>query len=178
MKRWPQLRGGLIALAITIGLVDGCPLPPPQYVAAWQRPIVDVVRPVQRAVMTPFRWITRVFLVTQRWALFQVAPRDRYRLEVEGRRGDDWQLVFRAGDPAHDEYAGLLLDERVRGAWNPLDRPAMQFGPFSDWFLGKVLADHPEYGAARLRFERIVLAPEDGEVRGTGAFVMPMERSR
>ena len=168
----------MIALAITVGLVDGCPLPPSEYAASWQRPIVDVVRPVQRALMTPFRWITRVFVVTQRWGLFQVAPRDRYRLDVEGRRGESWELVFRAGDPDHDAYAGLLLDERVRGAWNPTDRAAPQFGPFSDWFLGTVLADHPEYAAARLQLERVVLAPEDGEVRGSGTFVMRQERVR
>jgi hypothetical protein len=175
-KRWPQVRAGAIALAIVIGLIDGCPLPQPGYEAPWQQPIVDVVRPVQRALMRPFMWIQRALVVTQRWALFQIAPSERYRLEVHGKRGGAWELLFRAGDPDHDAYAALLLDERVRGAWNPTDRPPLQLRPFAQWFLGHVLAEHAELSAARLRFERVVL--EDGEVRGTGAYVMPMERAR
>ena len=178
MSWWPQARAGLIALAIAVGLVEGCPLPPRQYASAWQLPIIDVVRPIQNVVLTPFRWITQVAYVSQRWSLFQVAPRNTFRLEVEGQRGDAWELVYRAGDADHDEYDDLLLDDRVRGAWYATERAARQFGPFSAWFLGKVLADHPEYGAARLRFERVVLVPEDGTIRGTGAFVMPMERRR
>ena len=175
-KRWPHARAGLIALAIAIGLVDGCPLPPPAYVRPWQAPIVDVLRPIQREVLRPFRWVQRALLVTQRWALFQVADRDRYRLEVAGQRGGAWELLFRAGDPDHDAYATLLLDERVRGAWNPTDHAALQFLEFAPWFLGHVLAEHPELVAARLQFERIVI--EDGEARGTGAYVMPVERRR
>lgn len=168
----------MIALAIVLGLVDGCPLPEPGYVSPRQKPIVDVVRPVQHAVLAPVRWVTRMFRFSQRWALFQVAPRETYRLDVEGQRDNQWELVFRAGDPEHDEYRALLFTDRVRGAWYPAAHPAHQFGPFSEWFLGKVLADHPEYRAARLRFEKVVLAPEDGEVRGTGWYVMPMERAR
>ena len=168
----------MIALAITIGLVDGCPLPESGHVASWQQPIVDVVRPVQRAVLTPLRWVTDLFRFSQRWALFQGARTETFRLEVEGQREGRWELVFRAGDHEHDEYRSLLLAARIRGAWYPDDRPAHQFGPFSDWFLGKVIADHPEYAAARLRFEKVVLAPEDGEVRGSGWYVMPMERAR
>ena len=179
MKRWPQVRAGLIALALAIGLVDGCPLPVPPYDSELQEDIVEAVRPVQRAVMTPFRWITRVFHVTQRWALFQVARRETFRLEVLGRRDDAWELVFRAGDSDHDTYDHLLRDARVRGAWYPAEeRAARQFGPFSAWFLAKVLADHPEYAAVRLQFERVVLEPAEGMVRGTGAFVMRMEKPR
>lgn len=170
------MRAGAIALVIAIGLVDGCPLPPRAYVQPWQAPIVDVVRPLQRTLLWPFRWIQRGLAITQRWALFQVAPRDRYRLEVHGRRGTEWELLFRAGDPAHATYADLLLDERVRGAWNPEDRAARQLGTFAPWFLGHVLADHPELAAARLWFERIVI--EDGTVHGTGLYVMPFERTR
>ncbi|MBL9013060.1 MAG: hypothetical protein JNL83_02725 [Myxococcales bacterium] len=178
MKRWPQVRAGLIALVLAVGLVDGCPLPVPPYDSELQREVVEAVRPVQHVVLTPFRWISRVFHVTQRWALFQVARRETFRLEVAGRRGDTWELLFRAGDGDHDTYRGLLLDARVRGAWYPADRAAHQFGPFSDWFLAKVLADHPEYAAARLQFERVVLEPAEGTVRGTGAFVMRMEKVR
>ncbi|MBA3463620.1 MAG: hypothetical protein H0T46_26925 [Deltaproteobacteria bacterium] len=175
-KRWPRIRAGAIALAIVVGLIEGCPLPEPGYEAPWQQPIVDVVRRVQRVVLRPFMWIQRTLVVTQRWALFQVAARERYRLELQGRRGGDWELMFRAGDPDHAAYAGLLLDERVRGAWNPTDRTPLQFGPFAQWFLGHVLAEDAELSAARIRFERVVL--EDGDVRGTREYVMPMERAR
>lgn len=166
----------MIALALVVGLIDGCPLPPERYVRPWQQPIVDVVRPIQQALMRPFAWVTRVFRVTQRWALFQVAPRDRYRLELWGRHGDRWEVMFRAGDPEHTAYGSLLLDEHLRGAWNPTDRPPGQFGPFAHWFTGKVLDEHPELEAARLQFERIVI--EDGTLTGTGAFVMRIERTR
>lgn len=166
----------MISLVIAIGLVDGCPLPPPGYVASWQAPIVDFVRPIQIEVMRPFRWVQRALLVTQRWALFQVAERDRYRLELHGRTGGSWNLLFRAGDADHTAYAALLLDERVRGTWNPTDRAMRQYGAFSAWFLGHVLAEHPELDAARLWFERIEI--EDGEARSTGKFVMPIVRER
>ena len=179
MKRWPQVRAGLIALALAIGLVDGCPLPAPPYDSELQQDITEAIRPVQRVVLTPVRWITRVFHVTQRWALFQVARRKTFRLEVFGRRGDTWELLFRAGDDDHQTYRGLLLESRVRGTWYPAEeRAPRQFGLFSDWFLAKVLADHPEYAAARLQFERVELEPGEGAVRGTGAFVMRMEKTR
>ena len=50
-RRWPEVRAGLIALAIALGLVDGCPLPAPEHVLPWQAPIVDVVRPIQHAIL-------------------------------------------------------------------------------------------------------------------------------
>ena len=175
-KRWPHARAGLIALAIAIGLVDGCPLPPPAYVAPWQEPIVDAVRPIQEAVMRPFAWIGRALQITQRWALFQAAARDRYRLEVRGRTGTRVDVMFRAGDAAHAAYDELLLDERIRGAWNPTDRPPLQYAAFAQWFLGRVLADHPALDAAELTFERIVIT--GGAIEGTGSYVWPIARSR
>ncbi len=175
-QRWPHVRAQAIALVIAIGLVDGCPLPSPAYVRPWQQGVVDVLRPLQRAVLRPFGWVQRVFYVTQRWALFQSAERDRYRLEVQGRIGSSWLLITRVADPDHDEYSSLLLDERIRGAWNPTDRAMVQYGLFSQWFLGRVLEDHPELDAARIWFERIAI--ERGEAHSTGKYVMPIERER
>lgn len=176
-RRWPEVRAGLIALAIVLGLVDGCPLPSPQYVRPWQAPIVDVVRPIQHAILAPFRWITRHLRFSQRWALFQVAERDAHRLEIDGRvHGGPWQPLFRAGDPAHAAYADLLEQERVRGAWDPTDRPMSQYPALARWLTQRVLDDHPELQAVRLRFEKIVI--DEGTVRGTGIYVYPFGRER
>ena len=122
------MRAIAITLVIAIGLVDGCPLPPAAYVEPWQVPIVDALRPIQEVVMRPFAWVTRALRFSQRWALFQVARRDRYRLELQGRAGGVWSVMFRAGDAEHTAYAELLLDERIRGAWNPMDRMVGQYG--------------------------------------------------
>ena len=176
-RRWPEVRAGLIALAMLLGLVDGCPLPPAPFVRPWQAPIVDVVRPVQQAILTPFRWIPRYLRFSQRWALFQVAEHDGHRLEIQGRvRGGPWQLLFRAGDPDHRAYADILEQERVRGAWDPTDRTRYQYPAFARWLTSRILDDRPELQTVRLRFEKIDI--DDGTVRGTGAYLYPFGRER
>jgi hypothetical protein len=176
-RRWPEVRAGLIALAILIGLVDGCPLPNRANTQAWQEPIVAVARPVQNALMRPFAWVREGGRFTQRWALFATAVRDRYRLEVQGQKRDGtWELLYRAGDPAHRAYADDLEDERVRGAWAPTDRPQERYPDFSRWFARRVLADHPEYNVVRTWFERVVL--ERGVVRGTGTYILHVDTPR
>ncbi|MBA3452785.1 MAG: hypothetical protein H0T42_06830 [Deltaproteobacteria bacterium] len=176
-RRWPEVRAGLIGLAILLGLVEGCPLPPAQYVRPWQAPFVDIVRPVQQTVLTPVRWIPRHLRFSQRWALFQVAERDAHRLEIQGRvLGGPWQPLFRAGDPSHAAYAELLEQERVRGVWDPTDRTMYQYHAFARWLTQRVLDDRPDLQAVRLRFEKIVI--DDGTVRGTGVHVYPFGRER
>jgi hypothetical protein len=177
IRRWPELRAGLIAMAIAIGLVDGCPLPPPGYVKPWQAPVVDLVRPVQRAVLTPFRWINHGLQFSQRWSLFQVAARERFRLEIEGRaQGGPWEVLYRAGDADHAAYAELLHHDRVRGAWDPTDRPSPQYRSFAPWLMDRILVDRPALQAVRMRFEKIVI--ERGEVRGTGIHVYELTTTR
>src|SRR5215211_3208697 len=41
VKRWPEIRAGMVALAIFFGLVDGCPLPPPEHTPAWEQNFVE-----------------------------------------------------------------------------------------------------------------------------------------
>lgn len=175
-RRWPALRAGLIAGAIAIGLVDGCPLPPERDVLPWQRGIVDVVRPVQQAVMTPFAWIPRGLRFSQRWALMQVGPRDRFRFTVEGGTAAGWSVLYRANDPDHAAFADQLENDHVFGTWNPTSRLTGQYTSFSNWFSAYVLAARPELSAVRLSYENIII--EDGELRGTGTFVFPMIRHR
>ncbi|MDX2091928.1 MAG: hypothetical protein SFX73_28960 [Kofleriaceae bacterium] len=176
-RRWPELRAGLIAVAIFLGLLDGCPLPDAAHTRPWNRPLVDVVRPVQRVVLRPFQWVREGVRFSQRWALFAAASQHRYRLEVQGQKADGtWDVLYRAGDPAHRAYADDLEDERVRGAWAPSDRPQERYPDFARWFGRRVLADHPEYTVVRLWFERIVL--ERGEVRGTGTYLLHVDTPR
>jgi len=176
-RRWPEMRAGLIAVAIVLGLVDGCPLPASQDVPGWRAPIVDAARPIQRTVLTPFRWITSSVRFSQRWALFQVASRDAHRLVIDGRPlGGPWQRLFIAGDPEHAAYAEILEQERVRGAWDPTDRPMFQYNAFARWLTGRVLDDHPDLHTVRMRFEKIEIT--DGAVRGTGVYVYPFGRDR
>jgi hypothetical protein len=183
---WPQIRAGLIALALVIGLIDGCPLPPPDDTPAWERGLVDVVRPIQRAVLTPVAWIGRELRVTQRWALFQVADPSRFRMSIEGlvrpagpaRPGEastTWQVLYRAGDDDHRDDAGVLEYRRVRGAWNPTDRLMGQFAPFATWLALRIAAAHPDLVAIRIRYERIAIGA--GEAVPTGQFVWTTERA-
>jgi hypothetical protein len=174
--RWPQLRAGLIALAILFGLIDGCPLPSPSHTPAWERSFVPTIRSVRDVAETPVAWIRRVFAVTQQWSLYQAPIADRYRMWIEGRTKDTWQLVYRAGDPDHTEDASLIEHARVWGEWDPTDAPALEYREFAAWITSRVLEAHPEFSAARVRMERITIG--HGSYTATNQFETPYERGR
>lgn len=157
-----------------IGFVDGCPLP--HRPRPWQQPIVDVVRPVQQTLLGPVAWIGERMRIYQRWALYQAPSSDRYRLWIEGRTGDEWRVLFRAGDEAHQAYADLIDYSRPRGVWDPVRDVPPQYGLFADWMLVRVLADAPTIDAARVRLERVRLG-RDG-VEPTGDFIETRTRER
>ncbi|MFN0250714.1 MAG: hypothetical protein ACKV2T_27790 [Kofleriaceae bacterium] len=196
-RRWPAIRAALIAFAILVGTIDGCPLPPEPHVTAAQRPFVDVLRPVQQKALAPFTWITRGLRFSQRWALMQVGPRERLRFTVEGRTSvasanahvaptnpsessahapRTWVVLYRANDPDHDTFADVLETHHVWGVWNPTDRPMGQYPAFVRWFTAHVLAERPDLAAVRTKYEKVIL--EDGELRATGEFTSAMTRER
>jgi hypothetical protein len=171
------VRAALIGLALVIGLVDGCPLPPEPYVRPWQRGIVDVVRPMQRQALVPFRWVTRTLRFSQRWALMQAADRERYRFTVEGRTASgEWQVLFRANDADHAAFAEVLENHHVLGTWNPTDRMTSQYNAFVGWLTAYALAQRPDLAAVRTSQEKVLI--EDGELRGTGERTAVMTRER
>src|SRR5438045_684954 len=113
--RWPMARAALIALAIALGLVDGCPIPERKEVPAWAYGLADAADAARTAIRRPVAWIGEDLDISQRWALFRGASRRRFRIYVEGKAATgDWQLLYRAGDPEHAEYADLLAYRRVR----------------------------------------------------------------
>ncbi|MBA3500380.1 MAG: hypothetical protein M4D80_41995 [Myxococcota bacterium] len=175
--RWRDARAGLIALAIVLALVEGCPIPPPHETLPWQQGYVSLIRPVQRAVMTPFAWIPRRLRFTQRFALFQAAEADRFRLEIRARTaGGEERVVFRAGPGEDGEYASVLTQRRVRGAWNPTDNPTSQYAPFTRWFADRVFRDHADVDVVTFRFARVHI--EDGVPRDTGTSAFEVTRAR
>ena len=179
MRRWPEIRAGLIAAAIGFGLVDGLPIPPPGEPTDGMplRWLVEPAREVQHVLEWPVAWIRTTFRVTQRWALYQSPDRDRFRMSVEGQGADGaWRILYRAADPDHDEDAALIEHARVWGAWDPLDRPAIQYAAFGGWITARALARHPEAVAARIRMEKIVLYP--GGFDSTGEFTFALVRGR
>jgi hypothetical protein len=175
--RWPQIRAGLIALAIFFGLVDGCPLPPPEDTPAWERDFVERVRSVQQLVLTPVAWIRPKLRVAQRWALYQAPSVDRYRIWIEGQdMYGRWHLLFRGGDPEHQADAQVIDHHRTRGTWDPTDTPPDQYPLFARWVTARVLAQHPDYIAARVRLEKVLLG-SDG-VTPLGQFIGQHMRPR
>lgn len=174
--RWRDLRAGLIAFAIALALVEGCPIPPPRETLPWQAGYVSLIRPVQRTVMKPFAWIPKRLRFTQRFALFQAAEPDRFRLEIAARTASGAErVVFRASDD-DGEYARELLHRRVRGAWNPTDKPTGQWGLFVRWFAHRVFTEHADVQVVTFRFARIRI--EDGTPRDTGTFAFETYRYR
>jgi hypothetical protein len=167
----------VIALAIFFGLVDGCPLPPPDKTPEWEKPFVEPIRDVQRVVLTPVAWVRPRLRVAQRWALYQAPRVDRYRLWVEGqdRRGS-WRILYRAADAAHTDGAAVIDSPRVRGAYDPTDEIPYQYPIFARWLTQRVLDRHPELVGARVRLERVRLTQDGFEP--TNVFVQPHVRLR
>ena len=178
-NRWPAIRAGLIAFAIFLGLVDGCPLPKKMDVLAWNRDIVETIRPVQWTVLRPFQLVPRTFRFTQRWALMQAANPIRMRWVVEGRLASGaWVILFRPADPAHAAFAEVFEHPRMFGAWNPTDKPTPVYPQFVRWATKWVLDQRPDLTAVRTGYERVLL--DDGALTATGLFSsrMTLERRR
>lgn len=178
MRQWPQIRAGLIALAICFGLVEGCPLPPPDRTPAWRRPFVEPIRRAQEVALTPVAWIGPKLRISQRWALYQAPSMHRFRLWVEGQdaRGR-WHVVFRASDAEHAEDAELIDYTRPRGAWDPTSKPPGQYPLFASWMTNRVLERHPELVAARVSLEPVTLTTSGFTPSGKFVHVHVRERT-
>lgn len=178
--RWATLRAGLIALAIALGLIDGCPLPRTpieQRLAdrALGRPVGGAVQRLtttRAQALAPVRPALDLFRVRQRWLLFAGADRHRFRMWIESRRaGEAWQVRYRAGDDDHRFRARAIEYRRLRGAWNPHQlygqRPGYPI--FAAWIADQIFASDRSADEVRVQMERIEIGPHGG-ARATGAF--------
>lgn len=177
MNRWPDIRAGLVAIAIAFGLVEGCPLPPPEHTPAWSKGVVEPLRSLQQRVLTPVAWVRPHLRISQQWSLYQAPSTHRFRLWIEGLdRSGRWHLLFRAGDGEYAEDAELIDYTRPRGIWDPTTRPPGQYPLFASWMTQRVLERHPDFIAARVQLEPVELTRE-GPVP-SGRFVFPHVRQR
>ena len=174
MRRWPEVRAGLITLAIAVGLADGCPLPAAGKVSPPLRAPLRAVKEVRHAALTPFRPLGELLRLRQRWKLFPRASREQVRMWVEGRDAASgaWRILYRPHDDQHDLMADRLEYRRLRAAWNPGQRTARaSYAPFVDWLAAEIFAADPEIDRVRVRMETIDLEPEHGRFVGRGTFV-------
>ena len=168
--RWPAARAALIAVALALALVDGCPISEHRRAPGWAAGIVERAAAARDVLRRPIAGLAADLDASQRWTLFRGASRRRFRLYVEGKPATgDWQLLHRAGDPEHAEYEDLLAYRRVRGTYAPSGQSGRgQYHAFATWMALRVLDDHPDFAVARTRFERVLIG--EGEYTPTGEF--------
>lgn len=175
--RWPQIRAGLIALAIVFGLIDGLPLPERKYTPAWEAGLVDSLRSVQHVLLWPVARVQPLLRIGQRWALYQAPGAKPWRMWIEGRaRSGQWVIVYRAGDPDHVEDAAILDFGRIRGVWDVTGDVPPQFGAFADWITARVLDHHSEFTGVRLRMEKVRFSSDGVEMLGEFAYIHVRDR--
>ena len=176
MRRWPHVRAGLVALAMVVGLADGCPLPTSTRAAEPLQGPVRLIKDVRYAALTPFRPLGELLRLRQRWKLFPTAQRDQVRMWIETRDTATraWSVVYRPQDDENTRMANPLEYRRIRAAWNPGSKGARTgYGPFVEWLAAELFAADPSIDQVRVRMEAIVLEPEHGRFVGSGIFTHP-----
>lgn len=185
MAIWRQIRAGLIALAIVLGVLDGCPLPRTgtERKLARQRlgaSLADTVAELEQTrdrLLRPLRPASDLLGLRQRWKLFAGAARARYRMAIETRlQGETtWRLRYRPHDDEHDFLAAQIAYRRVRGAWNPHSTYGARGGYpiFAGWVADELFARDPFIFEVRVQMERILIGPR-GDYRVTGELAYPI----
>lgn len=179
MRWWPHVRATLIALAIALGLVDGCPGPrngaeqriAEQRLGPGLAGVVSRLERTRARVLRPLRPATDLFGLRQRWKLFAGAARKRYRMAIEVRDAGEttWRLVYRPHDDDHDYRAAQIGYRRLRGAWNPHSTYGARGGYaiFVRWIADRIFAEEPRADGVRVRMERIEIGAH-GDYTATG----------
>jgi hypothetical protein len=181
VRRWPEVRAGLVTLAIAVGLADGCPLPVSTQAPPALREPVRAVKQVRHAALTPFRPLGELLRLRQRWKLFPTAKREQVRMWIETRdaASGEWSLLYRPGDAGHDRMADRLEYRRLRAAWNPGSRGARaSYAPLVEWLAGELFAADPAIDRVRVRMEEIVLEPEEGRFTALHDFMHTKVKKR
>jgi hypothetical protein len=183
-RAWPRVRALFVAVALIVGLIDGCPVPSDANLERWPTRLVPAgraLRSTRAFLLQPFGWIGDGLGVHQRWSLFASADPNRFRIWIEARRGRKrWQLLYRAKDPDHAYRRDAIEYRRVRGAWNTYKRgPTPGYPVFVDWIARSIFSDPQlRFERVRVRMERVRVPPGSVDFATTGEFHHEMVRER
>lgn len=161
-------RGALIAFVLAVGLVDGLPIPTVERAEGFSPGLgrfVASLRRVQGFLLAPVRPVLDALHLSERFALFAGASREKFRLEIAGRSGSDgaFKLLYRAQDERHRFLAPVLQYRRVHGAYNPRTQEAPGGYPaFVTFIARRVFRERPGLREVRVRMQRILIADEGG----------------
>ncbi|MFT5353066.1 MAG: hypothetical protein ACI9KE_000263 [Polyangiales bacterium] len=121
------------------------------------------------AMLEPVAPYFHALRIHQRWSLFPIADPDPWWMHIEGRRHNDWTLLYRPLDPLghHDPALDDLIDtleyRRIRGHWNPgTSGPRADYTRFVDWASSRICAADEDFSEIRVRFLRSHIS-EPGE---------------
>lgn len=180
-----QLRALVITLLLLLGFVAGWPKVSPRFLAKLPtaaREALSHLPDLQARLLAPFTPIANAFgIYSENWALFATTGGTRNRMRIEGRRqgSTEFELLYRVFDADHRYLASTLEYRRVRNIWNP-HRSGVAHGyeAFAHWLLTRVLHDHPEFDAARLRMEEGDILPEGRGFRENGRIAFEIVERR
>jgi len=179
---WPHVRASLVALAIVVGLIDGCPIPPAKTVPEGYRDTVKSWAHLRHDVMTPFKPLGELLRLRQTWKLFPTAKIQQHRMWVEARKSgtkDSWELLYRPHDPDHDLFADRIEYRRLRGVWNPgTSGTRSGYGPFVEWLSAEIFSARTDIDRVRVRMEKIVIDPDEGGFVPSGSFELEKTQGR
>ncbi|MFZ5890170.1 MAG: hypothetical protein ACOY0T_03800 [Myxococcota bacterium] len=171
------LRASTITALLLLGFIAGWPKVSPRFLAKLPDSFAESLRripEVQQRLLAPFTPIANAFgIYSENWALFATTGGTRNRMCIEGRQrgASEFTLLYRVHDPEHRYLASALEYRRLRNIWNP-HRSGMANGydAFARWLVRRVLIDHAELEAARIRMAEGDILPAGGGFRENGRF--------
>ena len=109
----------------------------------------------RQALMKPFQPLLKLTGTGQGWGLFTHPDRFPDHLEIYGRTGEDWTLLYRAFDPESDFLAKPIAYRRIRGLWDgSANKPKPSYNNFVDWVARQAFENFSDIEEIRVQFRR------------------------
>lgn len=115
----------------------------------------EIATETRQTLLKPFQPLLRLTGTGQGWGLFTHPDRFPDHLEVYGRSGDDWRLLYQAFDPEHDFLAEPIAYRRIRGIWDgSANKPKPSYNNFVDWVAREAFVEFSDLEEIRVQFRR------------------------